>query len=799
MSFSDAVEPSTVSSNTVFLRYPTSGDLVPARRLWVEGNRVRTFPMLSDAGRIVEAVVKGGPSGVRGRAGGMLARDVVWTFSTEPKLDVKIIPVQVVDGAALIKGREGLVRVKAEWGRGAGEGSDVKQVTADVELTYNGTRTFTRRGVRFEETDTFQRQGNSANFYSRDGQMPILDTPGAHTLQATVRAAGGATTFTNALQATVLPDWRGRNGDATWRVLFVPIVFGGNSVVETFQPNAPASVLHQETAAKAMAHARALFPLDRVEHRVSPVCRIVEPPSSLGALSAWTVDRMLYGIRAASRQYDVVVGLVPNLWLSATVGASGLTDQGTPVCLVADDIVQTADRGGWRQVENPCIFTHEIGHCYAIDHPAGPRHAPIYGYDLASDQAIQHATGPLHRPYDIMYVDIDGEAPPDVWIDRVSYTNFMRTLYGRGGVSLDGIPLHRTALGRHLIPQDGGSSAGAWLLRGRIAGGPGAYTVTQASVRALADVPPPLDAGAGSFTAELRGAGDVVLAGKAFAPVGAANGGGATQGAYAVELPWDNGVRSVAIRAGGATIWSRARSAHAPTVALTAPAPGTILTGTVPAAWSGADADGDPLVFAIDFSPEGGAAWWPLASGMTNAVADLDSRLIENTTNAWLRISAWDGFDVAVAVHGPYTVSNPAAVLFTAPAGGVSNAPATAAVEIGFRDAMAPGSFTGGAIAIRRAGEAHPWPGAVAYDAEARIARWTPAQPLPYETAFTGVVAAAVCDARGHALGADHVWTFRTGPDRTPPEVAAMIPLKRCASSSRKRCRPAPCRRRRWP
>ncbi len=506
--------------------------------------------------------------------------------------------------------------------------------------------------------------------------MPILGAPGVHALRAAVRPGGGATTFTNTLEATVLPEFRSRKGDATWRVLFVPIEFGGNAVVEAFQPNAPASALHQETAAKGMAHARMLFPFDHVEHRVAPVCRIVEPPSSLGALSAWTVERMLYGIHAASRQYDAVVGLVPNLWLSATMGAAGLTDLGSPTCLVADDIVRTADRGGWRPVENPCIFTHEIGHCYNLDHPSGPRHEPIQGYDLATDQAIHHATF-THREYDIMYVDIDGEAPPDVWIDQVSYTNFMRTLYTRGGVSLEGISLHKAALGGKPMPLNGGLFDGALLLRGRIAGAPGAYAVTQATVRVLTDVPPPPHVDGGFFKAELRGAAGLVLAETTFDPVWDTDGSGATQGVYAVQLPWDDGAQSVVIGSGGATIWSRARSVHAPSVALTAPAPGAILTGIVPASWTAADDDGDPLVYAIEASLDGGMTWLSWASGMTNAVADLDSRLIENTTNAWLRVSAWDGFDVALAAYGPYTVSNSAAILFTAPADGVSNASAT--------------------------------------------------------------------------------------------------------------------------
>jgi hypothetical protein len=61
----------------------------------------------------------------------------------------------------------------------------------------------------------------------------------------------------------------------------------------------------------------------------------------------------------------------------------------------------------------------------------------------------------------------------------------------------------------------------------------------------------------------------------------------------------------------------------------------------------------------LDYSPDGGSTWVPLAHGLgPSGSATWDSQTVADTDQAYLRLQASDGEHVSVALHGPFVVDN---------------------------------------------------------------------------------------------------------------------------------------------
>jgi hypothetical protein len=80
--FSEAMDPATVTTGTFFLTGP-SGAVAATVALSSSGRVATIKPATSLSARTTYSVtVKGGPSGVKDRAGNPLAVDRVWNFTT---------------------------------------------------------------------------------------------------------------------------------------------------------------------------------------------------------------------------------------------------------------------------------------------------------------------------------------------------------------------------------------------------------------------------------------------------------------------------------------------------------------------------------------------------------------------------------------------------------------------------------------------------------------------------------------------------------------------------------------------
>ena len=138
----------------------------------------------------------------------------------------------------------------------------------------------------------------------------------------------------------------------------------------------------------------------------------------------------------------------------------------------------------------------------------------------------------------------------------------------------------------------------------------------------------------------------------------------ATHGEEAETAPFDLHVAfpdntiKAEIRHGPTLLWSKAVSAHAPAVSITAPSGGTYSAGgTVPVSWNASDPDGDALQFYLEYSSNNGATWQPVALQLTGTSFNWHPGFALASTTARLRITASDGFNTAQAVSAPFTLT----------------------------------------------------------------------------------------------------------------------------------------------
>lgn len=171
----------------------------------------------------------------------------------------------------------------------------------------------------------------------------------------------------------------------------------------------------------------------------------------------------------------------------------------------------------------------------------------------------------------------------------------------------------------------------------------------------------PLGQSGGAYTLdELNAAGDVI-ASTTFDAAGDPDGtpaDGAQTSLLSLSVPLATGTASVRISKGGATVYQRDRSEHAPAVSIDAPAGGSSQPfGTpVTVSWTGSDADDDTLTYTVSTSTDGGTTWVPIASDLaTTSVAFTPTS--DQFGSMQVRVMASDGWNTSTATSDPFTIA----------------------------------------------------------------------------------------------------------------------------------------------
>jgi hypothetical protein len=101
------------------------------------------------------------------------------------------------------------------------------------------------------------------------------------------------------------------------------------------------------------------------------------------------------------------------------------------------------------------------------------------------------------------------------------------------------------------------------------------------------------------------------------------------------------------------------KSTNAPLVKLLSPGGGEHWGGLRTIQWSATDHDGDPMTFAILYSPDGGGYWTPVAWGIQGQSNQVNTDTWPGGTNARVRVIVTDGFRTAQDENdSPFVVSN---------------------------------------------------------------------------------------------------------------------------------------------
>ena len=179
--------------------------------------------------------------------------------------------------------------------------------------------------------------------------------------------------------------------------------------------------------------------------------------------------------------------------------------------------------------------------------------------------------------------------------------------------------------------------------------------VTLQPVSILFGVPDVLPPTPGSYAIVLRDATDSELARYPFAPQGQSAGQSPydeteMEYAYISELvPYVDGTTRLEIEGpGGLVLMQINAGINPPTVQVTAPNGREILDGeTVTVTWTTSDEDGDPLTFNIDYSPDNGLSWEPVALFVTYTQVTIDQVNLPASEQGLFRVSASDGIHTA--------------------------------------------------------------------------------------------------------------------------------------------------------
>ena len=119
----------------------------------------------------------------------------------------------------------------------------------------------------------------------------------------------------------------------------------------------------------------------------------------------------------------------------------------------------------------------------------------------------------------------------------------------------------------------------------------------------------------------------------------------------------------VVVRRGDVELGEIPLSSHPPKVSLST---GMALRSTnslLELAWTGSDQDGDDLEYSVQYSPDDGDSWLPVAANLDNTAYTPNLDEVPGGMQARVRVEASDGFHVTSDEYGPFVVPDHAPIL----------------------------------------------------------------------------------------------------------------------------------------
>jgi len=181
----------------------------------------------------------------------------------------------------------------------------------------------------------------------------------------------------------------------------------------------------------------------------------------------------------------------------------------------------------------------------------------------------------------------------------------------------------------------------------------------------------------GAYAIVLRGSGGGELARYPFTPDEMRSGpdnpaGGSTPPVDLLSIselvPHVDGTVQVDVVGPSGLLTTVSAGAAAPSVSVTSPDGGETFSGdVVPVSWTASDADGDDLVFNVQFSADNGATWEMVAQGITENSVAIPRENVASTSQGRFRVWASDGIHTSRDTSGSFTTAlrNPQVTLLS--------------------------------------------------------------------------------------------------------------------------------------
>ena len=282
-------------------------------------------------------------------------------------------------------------------------------------------------------------------------------------------------------------------------------------------------------------------------------------------------------------------------------------------------------------------MAHEIGHNLGREHTCGTGDEEdcvdyyahpggiigVYGVDLADPSA------PVYLPPDTTY-DLMSYLRPR-WPSDITFSA-LEGWFVEGGHGYSAQPSAPAADQEYL------------LARGTIRDG--LVILNDAWYRLMLPAGTSDEVGHGAYSLELQDHSGAALFTRYFRLTHVEGG----LGHFEELIPWQQGTARIVLKEGQTVLLVVRVSAHAPEVTLLQPNGGEAWPpyGKQTVTWSGSDADGDPLHYMLQYSPDGGNTWTGIAAGLTGESYTLDVGNLPGSKSARLRVIASDGVNTAL-------------------------------------------------------------------------------------------------------------------------------------------------------
>ncbi len=338
---------------------------------------------------------------------------------------------------------------------------------------------------------------------------------------------------------------------------------------------------------------------------------------------------------AAMHIYGIVDASVPSCWAPNSGGwwCCGGCGRSGSVAAGKVDPANTAAAGE--------TMAHEIGHSLGRPHTCS---APcrdegdcvdqhplaslgVYGVDLENPAAPVYLDPDAHH-------DIMSYCPPK-WMSDITYAALREAFRPTAFET------------RRVFGNSSGPETEYLVASGAIANG--VATITRPFYRAMLPAGANDAQGQGPYVLELQDVSGVPLFTRYFDTMADTFGSPEGKNHFRQILPWQTGTARIVIRQGQTVLHTVLVSAHAPQVTLLSPngEENWPPYGEHTVAWTGSDADGDPLRYILQYSADGGATWQAIAVNLTGTSYILDAGRLPGSQQALLRVIATDGVNTS--------------------------------------------------------------------------------------------------------------------------------------------------------